>query len=100
QDVLNSQSNKPSGENNSSSIYTSSSTIKEYDSVADIYADNVNAVVGIVVEFETSSVWSTYTSTSSGSGVIISKDGYILTNNHVVASAYEVRVYLNDKERW
>ncbi len=99
-DVLNSQSNKPSGENNSSSIYTSSSTIKEYDSVADIYADNVNAVVGIVVEFETSSVWSTYTSTSSGSGVIISKDGYILTNNHVVANANKITVYLNDKESY
>ena len=31
-----------------------------------------------------------------GSGVIVSKDGYILTNNHVVAEADELRVALND----
>ena len=31
-----------------------------------------------------------------GSGVIISSDGYILTNNHVVAEADELKVRLND----
>lgn len=32
-----------------------------------------------------------------GSGVVISSDGYILTNNHVVEGAKEVQVTLNDK---
>ena len=34
-----------------------------------------------------------------GSGVIISADGYILTNNHVVESADEIEVVLNDSRR-
>jgi serine protease Do len=33
----------------------------------------------------------------SGSGIIISDDGYILTNNHVVEKATKVSVGLGDK---
>src|SRR5215471_9617747 len=35
-----------------------------------------------------------------GSGVIVSPEGYILTNNHVVDSASEVRVTLSDRREF
>lgn len=37
---------------------------------------------------------------SLGSGFIISKDGYIITNNHVVADADEIMVRLNDRREF
>jgi len=35
-----------------------------------------------------------------GSGVIVSKDGYILTNNHVVKNADDIKITLYDKRRF
>src|SRR5690606_17358254 len=37
---------------------------------------------------------------SSGSGVIISDDGYIVTNNHVIEDASNVEVVMNDNQRY
>jgi serine protease Do len=36
----------------------------------------------------------------AGSGVIISKDGYVLTNNHVIEGAKEVTVTLDDQKEY
>ena len=47
------------------------------------------SVVGISVQYSVNSIFSTASSTATaeGSGVIISTDGYILTNNHVINSS-------------
>jgi len=39
-----------------------------------------------------------YSQVGMGSGVIISPDGYIVTNNHVIRNATELEVTLNDKK--
>ena len=39
-----------------------------------------------------------YTQTSAGSGVILSSDGYILTNNHVISGADKITVYVMPEE--
>ena len=36
----------------------------------------------------------------TGSGVIISPDGYIITNNHVINGANEIEIVLNDKKTY
>ncbi len=39
-----------------------------------------------------------YSQVGTGSGVIISSDGYIITNNHVIRNATEIEVTLNNKK--
>jgi serine protease Do len=41
-----------------------------------------------------------YPVTGAGSGVIIREDGYIVTNNHVIANAEQISVTLNDKREY
>ncbi len=41
-----------------------------------------------------------YKSSALGSGVIVSPDGYILTNNHVVKGADEIKIILFDKREF
>jgi S1-C subfamily serine protease len=36
----------------------------------------------------------------TGSGVIISADGYIVTNNHVIKDASEIEITLNNKQSY
>lgn len=41
-----------------------------------------------------------YVQQGSGSGVIITDDGYIVTNNHVIAGADKIEVILNDRRSY
>jgi len=55
------------------------------------------AVVSIVVETVSYNwFWQAVPQTGAGSGIIISPDGYIMTNNHVVEGAQKVTITLSD----
>lgn len=63
---------------------------------AEVYAVNVNSTVGITTSV-TTNIWGFQTtSAASGSGFIISTDGYILTNYHVIDDADSITVALFD----
>ncbi|MBR7122523.1 MAG: trypsin-like peptidase domain-containing protein [Oscillospiraceae bacterium] len=63
---------------------------------AEVYAANVNSTVGIQTAITTNFWGFQTTSAASGSGFIISEDGYILTNYHVIENANAISVSFYD----
>ncbi len=63
---------------------------------ADIYAQNVNSTVGVTTSITTNYWGYTTEAAASGSGFIVSSDGYILTNYHVVEDSNSIKISLYD----
>ena len=61
-----------------------------------IYASYVNSCVGINAGV-TTNIWGWQTTAAvSGSGFVITEDGYIVTNYHVVENAHDIKVTFTD----
>ncbi len=71
----------------------SSNSSDNYDTVDGMAGEDIYKKVNPSV---VSVISTTSEGTGSGSGVIMSKDGYIITNNHVVDGAQSVSVQLSD----
>ena len=70
---------------------TSVDTLPQSDglSLQQIYKQNIPSVVSITCKKPAG--------TSSGTGVIIASDGFLVTNNHVIANAQSITVQLTDR---
>ncbi len=61
--------------------------LSDYSDTAVSVAQKVlPSVVGITVTYSVNSIFGQSTGEATGSGIIISEDGYIVTNNHVISS--------------
>jgi serine protease Do len=104
-------------------VVASSSTVRQAAGLSEAFIQIAQAVTPAVVRIETersmghqdgfvprwmrdfanedsAAAWEDLPELAGGTGIILSDDGYILTNNHVVAGADRVTVSLSDKRRY
>ena len=63
---------------------------------SEVYAQNVNSTVGITTSITTNYFGYQTTAAAAGSGFILTQDGYILTNYHVVENSNSITVTTYD----
>ncbi len=84
------------GTRNNAKVETTAVSKDKELSAADIYEANVNATVGITTASTTNYFGYKTTAAASGSGFVLTSDGYIVTNYHVVEGADKIKVTTYD----
>ncbi|MGM9590274.1 MAG: S1C family serine protease [Faecousia sp.] len=69
-------------------------------SPSQVYANNVSSVVAISATIQSQSFYGVTKGTATGSGFILTEDGYVITNCHVVEDASDVSVITHDKTEY
>ena len=96
---------------NGTTIYTGNRTPTKVDTAAvntekelttaEIYAKYVSSCVGITVDIVSTNIFGqTVTGAAAGSGFVITEDGYILTNYHVIDGANSIKVTFSDGKEY
>ncbi len=98
--ILNNNVSSSSSSSSSTSGLVDQVSLSNYSDTAVFAANKIlPSIVGIKIEYNVTSNIpffgnsSQSTATATGSGIIISEDGYILTNNHVVSSSESESYY-------
>ena len=85
------------GTRNNAKVETTAVSKDKELSAADIYEANVNATVGITTTLVSTNYFGyKTTAAASGSGFVLTSDGYIVTNYHVVEGADKIKVTTYD----
>lgn len=101
---LSQQQQSPAASTSRSSLEATTdgnATITDEESTIANVAEKVSpSVVSIMTETQSRSFYGPTTSAGAGTGVIISEDGYVMTNNHVVESVANIAVVDNNGQQY
>ncbi len=96
-ELLQQEIKKNSYTGNGNSVSGTPNTSADGLTPGQVYAKNVDSVVAITSQITSSGFGQSTQAVSSGSGFILSEEGYVVTNYHVVEDASSVTVTLNDE---
>lgn len=84
--------------NSTSITQTDGNELKSQDEevIASVAEKVGPSVVSIITTTQAQSVRGVYEGTGAGTGVVVSEDGYVMTNNHVIEGARAVSVVMSD----
>jgi serine protease Do len=84
------------GQRESTALKTSYVATDSEMTASQVYASNVNSTVGITTSVTTNYLGFQTTAAVSGSGFILTENGYIVTNYHVIEDASDIKVTTYD----